>query len=66
MGETPMLLSSRVLLEIAVADKSIESLWLDEAERRYRAYKQGKTKAKPAAQVFREIRAKFRRKPTSS
>jgi putative addiction module component (TIGR02574 family) len=41
-------------------DTDAEKLWLDEAERRYRAYKQGKTKAKPIHQVLREARAKIR------
>jgi len=40
--------------------KGILDDWADEAERRYRAYKQGRTKAIPAEEVFREARAKLR------
>ena len=42
------------------ADDQAESLWLDEAQRRYRSYKQGKTKARSAEQTFRAARAKIR------
>ena len=37
-----------------------EKLWLEVAQRRYRSYKQGKTKARPAEQAFRAARAKIR------
>lgn len=37
-----------------------EAVWLDEAERRYQAYRQGQLAAKPAEQVFREAKSKLR------
>jgi putative addiction module component (TIGR02574 family) len=37
-----------------------EEAWLEEAERRYRAYGEGKMKARPAAQVLRDARRKLR------
>jgi putative addiction module component (TIGR02574 family) len=37
-----------------------EEAWIEEAERCYAAYKAGKTKAIPAEQVFREMRAQFK------
>ena len=36
-----------------------ERLWIDEAERRYAAYKAGKITARPAAEVFRDARARL-------
>jgi putative addiction module component (TIGR02574 family) len=42
------------------ADDQAQKLWLDEAEKRYRAYKKGKTKAVPAQQAFRKARARIR------
>jgi putative addiction module component (TIGR02574 family) len=38
----------------------VERLWLDEAQNRYRAYREGKTKAKPAEQSLRNARARIR------
>jgi putative addiction module component (TIGR02574 family) len=40
-------------------DPEAERLWLEEAERRYQEYKQGKIKAKPAESVFKEARSKL-------
>jgi putative addiction module component (TIGR02574 family) len=40
--------------------KGILDLWADEAERRYNAYKEGRVRAIPAEEVFREARAKLR------
>lgn len=37
-----------------------EAVWLEEAERRYQAYRQGKLAGKPAEQVFRQARSKLR------
>lgn len=39
-------------------DEEAEELWLQEAEQRYQAYKQGKTKARLAEDVFRDADAK--------
>jgi putative addiction module component (TIGR02574 family) len=41
-------------------DPEAERLWIEEAERRYKEYKKGKVKAKPAEVVFKEARAKLR------
>lgn len=40
-------------------DAESERLWIEEAERRYREYKEGRVKAKPAAQVFKEAFSKL-------
>ncbi|NGZ10864.1 MAG: addiction module antitoxin RelB [Nitrospira sp. LK70] len=37
-----------------------EAVWLEEAERRYQAYRQGKLAGRPAEQVFRQARSKLR------
>ena len=34
--------------------------WVQEAERRYRAYKQGKTSGRPAVEALRDIRRQLR------
>lgn len=41
-------------------DVDAEAAWLEEAERRYDAYRQGKLSAKPADQVFRESKSHLR------
>lgn len=40
-------------------DPEAERLWVEEAECRYKAYKEGKIKAKPAELVFKEARTKL-------
>ena len=40
-------------------DPNAEKLWIEEAERRYREYKEGRVKTKPAEEVFKEARAKL-------
>jgi putative addiction module component (TIGR02574 family) len=42
------------------SDEEIRKLWAKEAQRRYRAYKAGKTKAIPAEEAFRIARARIR------
>jgi hypothetical protein len=37
-----------------------EKQWIEEAERRYREYKEGKVKTKSAELVFKEARSKFK------
>ena len=37
-------------------EQEIEKLWVDEANRRYKDFKQGKTTLKPADQALREAR----------
>ena len=60
-GKDGARLAEALLLSLDEAsDDRAESLWLDEAQRRYRSYKQGKTKARPAEQAFRAARAKIR------
>jgi len=41
-------------------DTEAEELWLQEAERRYQAYRQGRLASKPAAQVFDGARANLK------
>lgn len=41
-------------------DVDAEAAWLEEAERRYQAYRQGLLTLKPAAEVFRTSRAKLK------
>ncbi|MEW6173535.1 MAG: addiction module protein [Bacillota bacterium] len=41
-------------------DPEAERLWIEEAERRYIAYKEGRVKAKPAELVFKEARSKLK------
>ena len=36
-----------------------ETLWLEEANRRYQDYKQGKAGSKPASEVFSQLRNKL-------
>lgn len=43
----------------AEEDPNAERLWIEEAERRYREYKEGRVKAKPAETVFKEARSKL-------
>lgn len=40
-------------------DAEAERLWIEEAEHRYREYKEGKVKARPADQVFKEAFSKL-------
>jgi hypothetical protein len=37
----------------------VERLWVEEAERRYKEYKEGKVKARPAAEVIGEAFSKL-------
>ena len=41
-------------------DVDAEAAWLEEAGRRYQAYRQGKFVTKPAEQVFRAAKSKLR------
>jgi len=41
-------------------DPDAERLWIEEAERRYKAYKEGRVQAKPAETVLREAREKYK------
>lgn len=41
-------------------DPEAERLWIEEAERRYQEYKEGKIKRKPAESVFKEARSKIK------
>lgn len=40
----------------SIDDSQVESLWLDEAERRYADYKNGKIAARDAASVMKDAR----------
>ena len=58
-GKDRARLAEGLLLSLDEAsDDRAESLWLEEAQRRYRSYEEGKTKAKPAEPAFRAARAK--------
>lgn len=41
-------------------DVDAEAAWLEEGERRYQAYRQGKLSGKPAEQVFCDAKSKLR------
>ncbi len=41
-------------------DPDAERLWVAEAEQRYKEYKEGKIKTKPATEVFKEARSKLK------
>ncbi len=41
-------------------DPEAERLWIEEAERRYKEYKEGKVRTKPAEVVFEDARSKFK------
>jgi len=41
-------------------DVDAEEVWLEEAERRYQAYRQGKLAAKPADKVFHEAKSRLK------
>lgn len=40
-------------------DADSERLWIEEAERRYKEYKEGRVKAKPAELVFKDAYSKL-------
>ena len=42
-------------------DEDVEQIWIDEAARRFEAYRGGKMSARPAAEVFARARARIRR-----
>ena len=46
------------LEETAVGD--FEAEWIEEAERRYAAYRQGLTNSRPGQEVFREAKARLK------
>ena len=59
--EERALLAERLLASLdEPADPDSERLWLEEAERRYRAYKDGSLSARPAEDVLRDARAGLR------
>ena len=55
------LLAERLITSLEEGeDVEAERLWIEEAERRYKEYKEGKVKAKPANQVFTEAFSKIK------
>ena len=42
-------------------DEDVEQIWIDEAARRYEAYRRGEMSFRPAAEVFARARARLRR-----
>ena len=54
-------LAERLLASLDEASKTeLERLWLEEAERRYEAYKQGRMTARPAEDVLHDARESLR------
>gem|GEM_PF-1262638 len=53
-------LAERLIHSLDKEDPEAEKLWIEEAERRYRADKEGKVKTKSADLVFKEARSKFK------
>ena len=41
-------------------DEYVEQIWLEEAGRRYEAYRRGELSSSPAADVFARVRARLR------
>ena len=41
--------------------EAVEHLWLDEAARRYEAYRSGEMRSHPAEETFARVRARLRR-----
>jgi putative addiction module component (TIGR02574 family) len=41
-------------------DPEAERLWIEEAKRRYKEYKEGKVKTKPAKLVFKKVHSKLK------
>jgi len=41
--------------------KEVDKLWTEEAEKRVKEYEEGKVEAIDGEQVFREVRAKYRK-----
>ena len=54
-AEDRSLLADTLLRSLDTPDPEIERLWLDEAERRLQAYDEGKIKAIPMEDVFRDL-----------
>ena len=42
-------------------DEDVEQIWIDEAARRFEAYRRGEMSSRPAAEVFARTRARLRR-----
>jgi putative addiction module component (TIGR02574 family) len=53
--EERLILIDKLINSVTPVDKSIERAWAVESERRLEAFKQGKTKAIPGDEVFRNI-----------
>ena len=44
----------------ALEERDLEQLWIEEAVRRLELYRQGKIVARPASEVFADVRARLR------
>ena len=42
-------------------DENVEQIWIDEAARRFEAYRRGEMSSRPVAEVFARARARLRR-----
>jgi len=54
-AEDRSLLADTLLRSLDEPDPAIEQAWLDEAERRLKAYDEGRIKAIPMEEVFRDL-----------
>ena len=53
-------LAQRLLVSLEEGNEAeIMDAWIKEAERRYRAYKEGRLKGRPAAEAIRDIRRRL-------
>ena len=54
-------LAERLIASLdSLADAENEQLWVEEAEKRYQAYKKGSLSARPAGEAIRDARARIR------
>jgi putative addiction module component (TIGR02574 family) len=54
-AEDRSLLADTLLRSLDAPDPAIEQAWLDEAERRLKAYDEGRIQAIPMEEVFRDL-----------
>ncbi len=59
LSERKTLIESLIRSLDELDETGCETLWLEEANRRYQDYKQGKAESKPASEVFSQLRNKL-------
>lgn len=52
-------LADKLLLDLTPISNSVDQAWLQESERRLKEYRDGKVKAIPREQVFKNIHKRF-------